>query len=78
VPVGEFREKAFAGGGQLGERGFFNPYGSGWFEVPRSRVESLQVEALPHQALEAGFVEKIVGQLFVGKHGKCGAFGASG
>ena len=36
-------------------------------------VELLQPEALAHQALEAGFVEQVVGEFFVGEHGESGA-----
>jgi hypothetical protein len=36
----------------------------------------LQAEALAHQALQAGFVEEVVGQLFVRKHGEGGALGS--
>lgn len=35
-------------------------------------------EAFGHQALEAGFVEKIVGEFFVGEHSKSGALGSGG
>jgi hypothetical protein len=38
----------------------------------------LQAEALGHQALQAGFIEQVVGEFFVGEHGEGGAFGASG
>src|SRR6266446_3374989 len=34
-------------------------------------------EALSHQSLQAWLVEQVVGQLLVGKHRKCSAFGAS-
>jgi hypothetical protein len=35
----------------------------------RTRNFLLQAVAFPHEALEAGFVEEIVGQFFVGEHG---------
>jgi hypothetical protein len=38
----------------------------------------LQAEAFAYQALEAGFVEQVVGKFFVGEHGEGGALGASG
>jgi len=38
----------------------------------------LQAEALAHEALQAGFVEKVVGEFFVGEHGEGGALGAGG
>jgi len=38
----------------------------------------LQAEAFAHQALEAGFVEQIVGEFLVGEHGEGGALGAGG
>ena len=38
----------------------------------------LQAEAFAHQALEAGFVEQVVGEFFVGEHGEGGALGAGG
>ncbi len=38
----------------------------------------LQAKAFAHQALEAGFIEQVVGEFFVGEHGKGGAFGAGG
>ena len=38
----------------------------------------MQAEAFAHEALEAGFVEEIVGEFFVGEHGEGGAFGAGG
>jgi hypothetical protein len=38
----------------------------------------LQAEAFSHQPLQAWFVEQIVGQFFVGKHGEGGALGAGG
>ncbi len=44
--------------------------------VGRNRL--LQAEAFAHQALQAGFVEKIVGEFFVGEHGEGGALGAGG
>jgi hypothetical protein len=42
--------------------------------VLRSRL--LQAEAFGHDALEAGFVEEIVGEFFVGEHGEGGALGS--
>ena len=36
----------------------------------------LKPEAFAHEALEAGFVEQVVGEFFVGEHGEGGAFGA--
>jgi len=44
--------------------------------VLRSRL--LQAEAFGHEALEAGFVEKVVGEFLVGEHGEGGALGAGG
>lgn len=38
----------------------------------------LQSEAFAHEALEAGFVEQVVGEFFVGEHGEGGALGAGG
>ena len=38
----------------------------------------MQAEAFAHEALQAGFVEEIVGEFFVGKHGEGGALGAGG
>ena len=39
-------------------------------------VRLLQSEAFAHQALEAGFIEQVVGEFFVGEHGEGGALGA--
>ena len=44
----------------------------------RMTMPLLQAEAFAHQALEAGFVEQVVGEFFVGEHGEGGAFGAGG
>ncbi len=38
----------------------------------------MQAEAFAQEALQAGFVEKVVGEFFVGEHGKGGALGAGG
>jgi len=38
----------------------------------------LQAEAFAHEALEAGFVEEVVGEFFVGEHGGSGAGGGGG
>jgi hypothetical protein len=38
----------------------------------------LQPEAFLHQPLQAGFVEQIEGEFFVGEHGEGGAFGSGG
>jgi len=38
----------------------------------------LEAEAFGHEALEAGFVEKVVGQFFIREHGEGGALGAGG
>ncbi len=38
----------------------------------------MQAEAFTHEALQAGFVEKIVGEFFVREHGEGRAFGAGG
>jgi hypothetical protein len=38
----------------------------------------LQAKAFAHEALEAGFVEEVVGEFLVGEHGEGGAFGAGG
>jgi len=34
------------------------------------------MKSFPHQPLQAGFVEDVVSEFFVGKHGQGGAFGA--
>ena len=39
-------------------------------------VASLDPEAFPHDALQAGLVKQIVGQFFIGEHGEGGALGA--
>jgi len=44
----------------------------------RNRHRSLQPESFLHQALQAGFVEEVVGEFFVGEHGEGGAFGSGG
>lgn len=36
----------------------------------------LQVKPFPHEPLQAGFVEDVVGEFFVGKHGESGALGS--
>jgi len=38
----------------------------------------LQAEAFGHEALEAGFVEKVIGEFFVGEHGEGGTLCAGG
>ena len=42
------------------------------------RVSLLQAEAFGHEALEAGFVEEVVGEFFVGEHGEGRTLGAGG
>jgi hypothetical protein len=41
-------------------------------------VGLLQAKTFAHQALQAGFVEEIVGELLVGEHGEGGALGSGG
>jgi len=38
----------------------------------------LQAEAFGHEALEAGFIEEVVGKFFVGEHGEGGTLCAGG
>ena len=38
----------------------------------------LQPKPFLHQPLQAGFVEEVVGEFFVGEHGEGGAFGSGG
>jgi hypothetical protein len=35
----------------------------------------LQVVALPHEPLQAGLVDDVVGEFLIGEHGQGGAFG---
>ena len=42
------------------------------------RIRLLQAEAFGHEALEAGFVEEVIGEFFVGEHGEGGTLGAGG
>jgi hypothetical protein len=42
------------------------------------RPGSLEPEAFLHQPLQAGLVEQVVGEFFVGEHGEGGAFGTGG
>jgi len=40
------------------------------------QILSLQMESFPHQPLQPGFVEDVVGEFFIGEHGERGAFGS--
>lgn len=44
--------------------------------VLRPAEALLQVETFPHEPLQAGFVEDVVGEFFVGEHGESGALGS--
>jgi len=54
----------------------------GWFQSViknhQSAIALLQPEAFLHQPLQAGFVEEVVGEFFVGEHGEGGALGSGG
>ena len=50
----------------------------GWADrlLAHGQSQLLQAEAFAHQALQAGFVEQVVGKFFVGEHGEGGALGS--
>jgi hypothetical protein len=43
-----------------------------------SNIALLEPEAFLHEALQAGLIQQVVGEFFVGEHGESGALGSGG
>lgn len=50
-------------------------YSGGGCPVKTDTATLLQVKAFPHESLQAGFVQDVVGEFLVGEHGQGGALG---